>query len=57
MVKILPSGSHLLPVALAEAAQKQNNEGIELRDLLLVVIFQGVLIPSIALYYFSLNLG
>ena len=43
--------SHLLTVTLAQTAQEQNNESIELGDLLLVVILEGVLVPNIPFYY------
>ena len=40
----LKSNGHLLSISLAEVAQEQTYEGVELPDLLLVVILQGVLV-------------
>ena len=40
---LTPNG-HLLSISLAEVAEEQTYEGVELPDLLLVVILQGILV-------------
>ena len=50
-------GHDLLPVALGEAAQEEGDEVVELRDLLLVVVLDGVLVALLQFAEGDADLG
>ena len=50
-------GHHLLAVPLGQVPQQQGDQVVQLTNLLLVVVLQGVFIPAVATWYSTVYLN